>query len=251
MGSTKDGRQGKRHARAWAVIAIVMAIAVISAGMAFHAWQTQQQSQETQETPIGTQDAPNANDTQGRGNATGNDAPRQDGGNALASDATTGDSTQANAKQDTTSATTTTTTSATMPANTDVAITAFVFDGTVTQDIDRDAANGRLRRNPDTQYMNMLADDGEEGMEICRYLASLMDAGTLQHTDSITKTVGDDVYLTRTYTGTLRDDGSGVTMTIDMIYSASTGRIGYAYMSSCMQSVMLPSGAMQYVSMTD
>lgn len=250
MGKT-EGRHGKRHTHVWVVIAIVIAVAAASAGIAFYAWQTHQ-SQSTQETTAGTQGSTtNASDMQPNGNTTGNDvvgsgnwqdgnATSQQGNDANAS---------ANGRQGMTSATTTTTTSTTAPTNTDAAITSFVIDGNITQDIDRDTANGRLERNPDTRYMNMLADDGQEGRDACRLMVSLMDASTLQHTDSVKKTVGDDVYLTRTYTGTLRDGGNAVTMTIDMIYSASTGKVGYAYMSSCMKSVMLPSGTTQYVSM--
>lgn len=262
MGKT-EGRHGKRHARVGTVIAIVIAVTAASAGVAFYAWQTHQ-SQSTQETPAGAQGSTtNASDMQINGNATGNDVISngngQDGNAASAqgndantqpSNSVTGSNgTPANGRQGTTSATTTTTTSTTVPTNTDAAITSFVIDGDITQDIDKNAANGRLERNPDTQYMNMLADDGQEGRDACRLMVSLMDASTLQHTDNVKKTIGDDVYLTRTYTGTLRDGGNTVTMIIDMIYSASTGKVGYAYMSSCMKSVMLPSGTTQYVSM--
>ena len=201
-----------------------------------------------------------ASSVNGNENAAGNDASGDTGANASAlngdggagatSDAQGGNATDSGSAS-TNATITTQTTSTSVPSGTGTALATLVFAGQMPSEVDTGAANGRFDRNPDTGYMNMLADDGTEGREICQYLASLVNRDTLQYTDEVTKQVGDDVYVKRTYTGTLSENGNGVTMVIDYVYSASSGRLEYAYLASCMERTMLPSGTTQYKTMLD
>lgn len=134
-----------------------------------------------------------------------------------------------------------------VPSNIDTAMNSIITNNFNSDSIDKTAANNTLKVNPKDNYMNMLSDDNTiEARSIFSYVFGLMDTNNMTYTDTVTSQENDNVYVTRVYTATRKDNGNICKLTMSLIYSVTTSKLEYANLESAQEIATQPSGTVQY-----